>query len=624
MSSASQEAAALVPVEELDAATVRFCGDSGDGMQLAGAQFGRVSVQMGNYVCSLTDYPAEIRAPAGSLAGVSGYQLQFSNSSSAAPSDRLDTLVAMNPAALQTNVRDLERGGILIVNSEAFTPSEWAKAGYERNPLDDGSLLDFRVLAIPVDSLNRDGLKKLKLSQKEIDRCKNFFVLGLVCWIYDRSLDPILKWFKSKFAGNPAALVGNTRALKEGFTFAATSELLPVRYRIPRAAQPTGAYRHLTGNEGLLLGLRAAARSAQRPLVFASAALAPASALLNQLFEDPAPDLRSIQAEDDVAAAGMALGASFAGAVGATATSGAGLGQMSEIIGLGVISELPLVVIDVQRGGPSTGLPTKTEQAELLSALFGRNGECPLPVLAPTSPVDCFAMTVEAVRLACRYMTPVLVLSDMFLSSAAEPWRARDSAELPKITTPVFADGPYLPYGRDAKLARPWPAAGTTGREYRTGGLEKEANTGNVSYDSANHEEMVRLRAEKIAGIAADIPELTVQGPADGELLVVGWGSTAALLAAAVRRVAKRGRVVAHAQFRYLNPLPRNTGDVLRRYRRVLVAELNRGQLRTLLRDRYLIDAMGFNRMMGRPFLVSEVEEKIESLLDRPPSSYHA
>jgi 2-oxoglutarate ferredoxin oxidoreductase subunit alpha len=601
----------VTPVVPLEAATVRLCGDSGDGMQLAGAQLAHVSARMGNAVCSLPDYPAEIRAPAGTLAGVSGFQVHFSSHALATPGDTLDALLAMNPAALQANLKDLAPGGVLIVNSDAFTPAEWAKAGYTANPLEDSSLASYKLLPVPIDALTRDAVARINLTPREADRCRNFFALGLVCWLFDRSTEPISRWVKARFAANAGAAEGNLRALKAGYRFGEHAEW-PLRFAVPKAPLPAGCYRHLSGNDALTLGLQTAARLASRSLVFAGTAMTPASELFQRLLEEPRDDTVAIQAEDEVAAAAMALGASFGGAIGASATSGPGLCLMSEALGLAVMTELPLVVIDVQRGGPSIGLPTKTEQSDLLQAMFGRNGECPLPVLAPQSPTDGFAVSVEAVRLACKFMTPVVILTDVFLTSGSEPWRIPADGELPAIASPALDPAAqFQPYARDAWLARPWEGPGTPGREHRVGGLEKEDGSGAVSYDPLNHETMVRLRAEKIAKIADDIPELAVDGPVSGDLLVVGWGNTYGAIATAVQRARRRGVAVAHAHLRHLNPLPRNTGDVLARYHRVLVPELNRGQLLALLRARYAINAEGLHKVQGRPFRAAEIEEAI-------------
>ncbi len=595
---------------------MRLCGDSGDGMQLAGAQLARVSARMGNAVCSLPDFPAEIRAPAGTLAGVSGFQVHFSSHPIATPGDRLDALVAMNPAALLANFRDLTPGGILIVNTDAFTAEELAKAGSRTNPLEDGTLTGVRLLPVPMDTLTREAVPRMSLTPREADRCKNFFALGLVCWLFDRATEPISRWVKARFAGNVGALEGNLRALKAGYRFGEDAEW-PHRYSVPKAQLPAGTYRHLSGNDALTLGLQTAARQSGRSLVFAGTPMTPASELFHRLIEEPQRDALAIQAEDESAAAAMALGSSFGGAIGATATSGPGLCQAAEVIGLAAMTELPLVVINVQRGGPSIGLPTKTEQSDLLQALFGRNGECPAPVLAPASPSDGFAIAFEAVRLACKFMTPVIVLTDVFLTSGSEPWLIPEVNNLPAVAPPAFsASIPHQPYQRNEWLARPWDVPGDAGREHRVGGLEKEDGTGAVSYDPVNHEKMVGLRAKKIAGIAGDIPELTVDDPASGELLVIGWGSTFGTIAAAAQRARRRGALVAHAHLRYLNPLPRNMAELLKRYRRVLVPELNQGQLLLLLRSQIRVDAVGMHKVQGRPFLASEIEDEIIRLSD--------
>jgi 2-oxoglutarate ferredoxin oxidoreductase subunit alpha len=611
-----------IPVEEIGEATIRLAGDSGDGMQLAGTQFTHTSALLGNDISTLPDFPAEIRAPAGTLAGVSGFQIHFSSSDIHTPGDQLNTLVAMNPAALKTNLKDLEPGGILIVNSDAFSSADLHKAGYPSNPLEDGSLKGYRVFAVPITKLNREAVAELKLSPREADRCKNFFALGLVYWLYERSLEPTLRWIQTKFSKNPSIMEANTRALKAGYNYGETTEAMPVHYRVSKAKIPPGRYRKITGNEALALGLTAASKQAGLPLVYASYPITPASDILHQLAELKRYGVRTLQAEDEIAAIGAAIGAAFAGALGVTGTSGPGICLKSEAIGLAVMTELPVVIIDVQRGGPSTGLPTKTEQADLLQAMFGRNGECPVCVLAPCSPADCFHMAFEAVRLAIGFMTPVILLSDGYLANGAEPWLIPDPARLPKI--PVQFAQPHAgsngaavfhPYARDARLVRPWAVPGTPGLEHRIGGLEKEDITGNVSYDPANHEHMVRTRAQKIANIAKDIPELTVTGPSEGDVLVLGWGGTYGSIITACQRAQRKGWKVAQAHLRYLNPMPRNTGEVLKRYRKVLIPELNGGQLRLLIRATYLVDAVGLNKIQGKPFLVSEIEAKIEELL---------
>jgi 2-oxoglutarate/2-oxoacid ferredoxin oxidoreductase subunit alpha len=612
-----------VAAQERDTAVVRLAGDSGDGIQSAGAQLTLTSALCGNAVWTAPDFPAEIRAPAGSLAGVSSFQVQFGDDVQT-PGDRVDVLIAMNPAALKTHLKDLEIGGVLIVNKDAFAPAELAKAGYVSDPLTDGSLQSRRLFAVPITTLNREAAADRRpgapplLSQREVDRGKNFFALGLVYWLFERPLEPTLGWIKEKFSRNPAILEANRRALQAGYHYGETTEALPARIQVGKASLPPGRYRTVTGNEALALGLVAAARTAGLPLLYAAYPITPASDVLHRLADLKRFGVRTFQAEDEAAAMGAAVGAAFGGGLGATATSGPGLSLKSEAIGLAVIAELPVVVIDVQRGGPSLGLPTKTEQSDLFQALFGRNGECPVVVVAPRSPADCFAAVYEAVRLAVAHMTPVLVLSDGWLAVGAEPWRLPDPAELPPI--PVHhptAQGaePFQPYQRDARHVRPWAVPGEPGMEHCIGGMEKEDGSGAVSYDGLNHERMVRIRSEKIALIADDIPELAVDGPAEGDLLVIGWGGTFGAIVAAVQRARRKGLNVAHAHLRYLNPMPRNTGDVLRRFKKVLVPELNSGQLLQLLRADYLIDAIGLNKVQGRPFQVAEIEEAIHTLV---------
>jgi 2-oxoglutarate ferredoxin oxidoreductase subunit alpha len=607
----------------MDSVTIRFAGDSGDGMQLAGTQFTNASAILGNDISTLPDFPAEIRAPAGTLAGVSGFQVHFSSQDIHTPGDRLNTLVAMNPAALKTNLKDLESGGILIVNSDAFGTGDLHKAGYKSNPMEDGSLKGYRLFRIPINMLNREAVAEMKLSPREADRCKNFFALGLVYWLYERSMEPTLRWIREKFAKNPAVMEANTRTLKAGYNYGETTETLPVHYRVPPAAIKPGTYRKITGNEALAIGLVSATTLANLPLVYASYPITPASDILHFLADLKRFGVRTIQAEDEISAIGAAIGAAFGGALGVTATSGPGICLKAEGIGLAVMTELPLVIIDVQRGGPSTGLPTKTEQADLLQAMFGRNGECPAAIIAPCSPADCFTMIFEAVRIAVGFMTPVFLLSDGYLANGAEPWLIPKVSDLPRITV-THPDKPnsngngeahFLPYKRDQRLVRQWAVPGTAGLEHRIGGLEKEDVTGNVSYDPQNHEHMVRTRAQKIANIANEIPELRVAGPEEGDLLVVGWGGTYGSITTAVERVQRKGHKVAQAHFRYLNPMPKNTAEVLRRYKRLLVPELNTGQLSWWLRAQFLVDAVGLNKIQGRPFLVSEIEQKIEEML---------
>jgi 2-oxoglutarate ferredoxin oxidoreductase subunit alpha len=605
-------------VQELDEATIRFAGDAGDGMQMAGAQFASASALFGNGIGALPDPPSEIRAPAGTLAGVSGFQVHFSKERTATPGDIVNTLVVMNPAALRAHLGDLEPGGLLIANSDTFVAAELAKAGYATNPLEDGSLEAYKVCAIPISTLNRDAVARINLSPREADRCKNFFTLGLVYWLYERPLEPTLDWIRAKFAKNPAVLEANTRSLNEGYQFGDHGDVLPVHYRVAPAGSVPGRYRRVSGNEALALGLVAAAERSGVSLVCAGYPIAPAIDLMQILSDLDHPALQAVQIEDEAAAISFAVGAAFGGALGVTATSGPGMCLKAEGLGLAVMTELPCVVFDVQRGGPSTGLPTKPEQSDLLQALFGRNGECPLVVLAPASPADGFATAFEAVRLALQYMTPVIVLADAHLASGIETWRVPEVDDLPALpdVAPVAeATHDVQPYQRDERLVRPWVIPGTPGCEHRLSGLEKEDQTGNVSYEPLNHEWMVQTRAKKIANIAQAIPALTVDGPEQGDVLVIGWGSTFGTIETAVRRCRRKGMQVAAAHLRYLNPFPANTGEVLRRYRKVLVPELNSGQLRLLLRANFLVDAVGLNKVQGRPLLVREVERKIEGLL---------
>jgi 2-oxoglutarate ferredoxin oxidoreductase subunit alpha len=610
---------------ELDAVTVRFCGDSGDGMQLAGSQFSLASAVLGNDVFTLPDFPAEIRAAAGTLAGVSSFQVQIGSQPVHTPGDRVQTLVAMNAAALKANLPDLESGGLLLVNRDAFGPEDLRNAGYITNPLDDGSLADYRLCAVPINTLNRKAMADLQLCPWEADRCRNFFALGLLFWLYERPMEPTLRYIRQKFSKNPAVMEANNRTLRAGYRHGEISGLSPVVFRVPKASTPPGTYRRITGNEAFSMGLVAAAARAEKTLVYAGYPITPATDILHTLADWKRFGIRVLQAEDETAAIGMIIGAAFGGALGVTATSGPGLCLKQESIGLAISAELPVVIIDVQRGGPSTGLPTKAEQSDLLQALFGRHGDCPLPVIAPATPAECFTMAFEAVRIAFRFMTPVLVLSDAFLACGAEPWRVPAVADLPSLTvqhprsdsakTNGNGVAHFWPFLRDERLVRPWPLPGTPGLEHRLTGLEKEDGTGDVSYDPADHEHMVQVRARKVANVAAEIPPLEAFGPESGELLIVGWGGTFGAIRTAVERAQRKGLSVAHAHMRYLNPMPSNTGEVLRRYRRVLVAELNTGQLRMLLRSEYLIDAVGLNKVQGRPFLAADVEETIEGML---------
>jgi 2-oxoglutarate ferredoxin oxidoreductase subunit alpha len=602
---------------ELENVTIRFAGDSGDGMQLTGTQFTHTSAIFGNDISTLPDFPAEIRAPAGSLPGVSGFQINFSSRDIRTPGDEPNVLVAMNPAALRVNLPDLETGGIIIVNSDAFTELNLKKAGYDRNPLEDGSLAGYRVIAIPLSDLNANALKGLNLNKKEAERCKNFFALGMMYWLYDRPLEQTLKWIEAKFQKNAQIAAANSQALRAGYNYADTTELFTTHYRVRKAALAPGKYRNITGNEATALGFIAASQMAQRPLFYASYPITPASDILHELSRHKNFGVKTFQAEDEIAAMGAAIGASFSGHLGLTGTSGPGVALKSEAIGLAVMTELPVVIANIQRGGPSTGLPTKTEQADLLQAMFGRNGECPVAIVAPATPADCFAMAFEAFRIATKFMTPVFFLSDGYLANGSEPWRIPSINELPRIDVKFRTDPEgFHPYLRDKEtLARPWAIPGTAGLEHRIGGLEKQHVTGNVSYHPENHEFMVRLRAEKIAGIANFIPEIEVFGKPEGKVLVVGWGGTYGAITSAVEVLQKRGESVSAIHLRYLNPFPRNLGDILSRFEKVLIPELNLGQLQLLLRARYLVDAVGLHKVKGRPFKISELMEKIEEVL---------
>ena len=606
------------PEVELDRVTIRFAGDSGDGMQLTGSQFTRTAAVFGNDVSTLPDFPAEIRAPAGSLPGVSGFQLSFSSADIYTPGDQPDVLVAMNPAALRTNLVDLPAGGALIVNEDAFTPANLAKAGYEANPLRDGSLKAYNVFEIPISTLNARALEGLEMTSKQVDLTKNFFALGLMFWLYERSMEPTIAWIDEKFSKRPVIAEANKRALKAGYAFGETTELFHTQYRVAPARLAPGTYRNITGNEATALGFVTAAHLAERPLFYGSYPITPASDILHSLSSYKQFGVRTFQAEDEIAAIGAAIGASYGGALGLTGTSGPGLALKSEALNLAVMVELPLVVVDVQRAGPSTGMPTKTEQADLLQAVFGRNGDSPVPVVAPATPGECFDMAIEAWRIALRHMTPVIYLSDGFLATGAEPWRIPDLADLPDLRVANAVDpATFQPYTRDPEtLARPWAVPGTPGLEHRIGGLEKADVTGNVSYDPENHHRMTMLRLEKVARVAATIPPLEVSGPASGELLLLGWGSTFGALHSAALRLQAEGRSVAHAHLRHLNPFPANTGEVLGNYRRVLVPEINTGQLRLLLRARYLLPVEGYHQVRGKPFKISEIEDQARALLE--------
>lgn len=604
-------------IVEIENATIRFAGDSGDGMQLTGTQFTNTSAIFGNDISTLPDFPAEIRAPAGSLPGVSGFQINFSSRDIRTPGDQPNVLVAMNPAALRVHLSDLEPGGIVIANSNTFLSLNLKKAGYGSNPLEDGSLSGYRLIAVPLSELNGKALQELNLPRRDADRCKNFFALGITYWLYDRPLEPTLSWIESKFKMRPEILAANSLALRSGYNYADTTELFTNHYRVRTAKLAPGKYRNITGNEATAFGFIAASQKLGCPLFYASYPITPASDILHELARHKNFGIKTFQAEDEIAAVGAAIGASFAGHLGLTGTSGPGVALKSEAIGLAVMTELPLVIANIQRGGPSTGLPTKTEQADLLQALFGRNGECPVAVVAPSTPSGCFRMAFEAFRLATRFMTPVFFLSDGYLANGSEPWKIPSVQDLPDIEVRFRTDAEgFEPYLRDEEtLSRPWAIPGTPGLEHRIGGLEKQNITGNVSYNPENHDRMVRLRAEKIARIADDIPPAEVFGSPEGKVLVVGWGSTYGAITSAVEGMQEQNHPVSSLHLQYLNPLPRNLGEVLSRFDKVLVPELNLGQLLMILRSRYLVDAIGFNRVRGLPFKISELRETIGEML---------
>jgi 2-oxoglutarate ferredoxin oxidoreductase subunit alpha len=602
------------PTQQIESVAIRFTGDSGDGMQLTGTKFTEATALAGNDLSTLPDFPAEIRAPAGTLAGVSGFQIHFSSHDIRTPADQPDVLVAFNPAALRANAEDLRAGGLLILNSDAFNQKSLQRAGYEDDPLP--ALRDrFRVVEVPFTRLNREALADLNLSQRDADRCKNFFALGLMYWLYNRPVEPTLRWLETRFRG--AVLEANLRVVKAGHAFGETSELFPVSYLVPRAKIQPGRYRNITGNTALAWGIVAAGRQLERPVFLGAYPITPASDVLHEVSRFRHFGIKTFQAEDEIAAISAAIGASFAGSLGVCTTSGPGMVLKQEALGLAVMAELPLVVVDIQRAGPSTGMPTKIEQGDLLLALFGRNSESPVAVLAPATPGECFGIVLEAFRIAVRYMTPVVVLSDSYLANSSEPWPIPDVDALPKAPVRFHSDPRgFLPYARDPEtLARPWAVPGTPGLEHRIGGLGKQEDTGNVSYDPRNNQRMNELRAEKIARIAAEIPPVEVLGPERGELLVVGWGGTHGAITSAVEEARADGLPVSSVHLRHLNPLPANLGQVLAGFEKILVPELNFGQLTRLLRDRYLAPAQVLAKLEGQPFKVSEIRARIGQML---------
>jgi 2-oxoglutarate ferredoxin oxidoreductase subunit alpha len=609
------------PVEQLDRVVIRFAGDSGDGMQLTGGQFTSETAVLGNDLSTFPDFPAEIRAPAGSLPGVSGFQVHFADHDILTPGDAPNVLVAMNPAALKTNLRDLPRGATLIVDQDTFTDRNLTKAGYAESPLEDGTLDAYALHAVPLTTMTLEATKDVDgVTKREAERAKNMFALGLMSWLYHRPTENTVAFLDRKFAKRPEIAEANKRAFGAGYAFGETTETFAVSYEVKPAKLRPGTYRNITGNTALAYGLIAASVKSGLPLFLGAYPITPASSILEELARHKNFGVRTFQAEDEIAAVGAALGASFGGSLGVSTSAGPGVVLKSETIGLAVALELPLLILDIQRAGPSTGMPTKPEQADLLMVMFGRNSESPVPVVAASTPGQCFDAAIEAARIAIKYRTPVYLLSDAYLANGSEPWLLPDLAAIPPIepgfTTEAPADGEFQPYAReDATLARPWAIPGTPGLEHRIGGLEKQDLTGNVSYDPDNHDLMTRLRAQKVAAVADDIPELEVDDTDGAELLVLSWGGTYGPVAAGVRRVREGGGRVAHAHLNYLNPFPRNTGDVVGAYDRVLIPEINLGQLRKLIRAEYLVDAQGFNLVRGLPFRAGEVQEAIEAML---------
>ena len=603
--------------EVIEQAVIRFAGDSGDGMQVTGSQFTNTVALYGNDIATFPDYPAEIRAPAGTVPGVSGFQLNFSSGEVHTPGDAVDVLIAMNPAALKVNIGDLKANGILIVNSDSFKETDLRKAHLTANPLEDHTLDKFRVFPVELQRLTRAALQHLGLDAKAMDRCKNFFALGMCYWLYNRSMEPTVRWIDDKFKKKPLLAEANQLALKAGYSYCEATEVFQTSYEIPPAQLSPGVYRNLSGNQALALGFVTAAHKAGLQLFLGSYPITPASDILHELSQYKNFGVLTFQAEDEIAAITSAIGASYAGKLAITTTSGPGMALKTEALGLAVMTELPLVICDIQRGGPSTGLPTKTEQADLLQALFGRNSEAPIPVIAAATPADCFWIAVEASRIALKYMVPVIVLSDGYLANGAEPWRIPSVEEIPGITV-QFASDPkdFHPYKRHPEtLARPWAIPGTPGLEHRIGGLEKQDVTGNVNYEPLNHENMVRIRAAKIEAITQDVPNVMPSGDPEGDLLIVSWGSTYGSMTQSVKAQREKGRKIGHLHLRYLNPLPANVGDILKRYKKVLVPELNMGQLLWVLRAKYLVNAIGLNKIQGRPFKQSELDQKIEEVL---------
>ena len=606
-------------VQQLQRVIIRFAGDSGDGMQLTGDRFTQETATFGNDLSTLPNYPAEIRAPAGTLPGVSSFQLHFADHDILTPGDEPDVLVAMNPAALKTNLGDLPRGADVIVDTDEFTRRSLTKVGYDTSPLEDGSLDAYQVHALPLTSMTVKALEGHEITKKDAERAKNMFALGLVSWLYDRPAEGTLDFLQTKFAGKPEIMKANVTALQAGWNFGETTEAFSVQYEIKPAPMPSGTYKNITGNTALSYGLIAGSQLSGLPLFLGSYPITPASDILHELAKRKPFGVRTFQAEDEIAGVGAALGAAFGGALGVTTTSGPGMALKAETIGLAVAVELPLVICNIQRAGPSTGMPTKTEQADLLQVLYGRSGECPLPVIAPATPADCFDVAIEATRIALKYRTPVVVLSDAYLANGSEPWRLPDVAGLPDLRVEFAEPGdePFQPYKRDPQtLARPWAIPGIAGLEHRISGIERADGTGLISYDPDNHDRMVRLRQAKIDGIANDIPPIEVDDPdGDARLLVLGWGSTYGSIGAASRRVRLAGGKVAQAHLRYVSPFPANLGDLLSRYENVLVPEINLGQLALLLRAQYRTDVISYNRVRGQPFHAADLVNVIQDVI---------
>ncbi len=608
------------PVEQLEAATILFAGDSGDGSQTIGTQMTETTALIGNDVATLPDYPAEIRAPAGSLAGVSGFQLHFSSEQIHTPGDLCDVLVAMNPAALKVHLHKLKPNGILIVNIDNFAQRNLRLAGYEADPLESDTLTKYQVFPVELTRLTRKALETTDLTTREIDRCKNFFALGMILWLYNRPMEYTMRWVKAKFATKPQYIEANILALRAGNVYCEATEQFAVSYDVKPATFEPGTYRNIEGNMATVLGLVAASHQSELPLVYGSYPITPASDILHGLAQYRNFGVITMQMEDEIAAVGVAIGAAFSGALGVTGSSGPGLALKSEAINLAMIAELPLVVCNIQRAGPSTGMPTKTEQSDLLQMFYGRNGESPIPIVASSRPFDCFETVYEACRIAIKYRTPVIFLSDLYIGMGAEPWKIPELSELPEIR-PDFAasadtSNEFEPYLRDPEtLSRPWAKPGTAGLEHRIGGLEKSDVTGHVSYDPENHEKMVEIRAEKVARIANDIPPTEVFGAQEGEVLLLGWGGTFGALRTAVENYVTEGLPIGHVHLQYLNPFPNDLEDILNRFKKILIPELNTGQLRQLIRSTYLIDAIGLNKVQGQPFHVFELHEKIDKIL---------